>query len=114
MIELRCHCSAIHLQVSMPPKEVAICNCSICFRLACLWSYYSPADVHMLSERDELDTYQWGDKTLQICRCKTCGCTTHWESIDPEYRGRVGVNARMMEKVDLDQLPVRHIDGAAF
>ena len=77
-------------------------------------AYYHPAKVQMTTERDKLDTYIWGDKTIQFCRCKTCGCMTHWESIDPNYTERMGVNARMMVGIDLGTIPRRRVDGASF
>ena len=34
--------------------------------------------------------------------------------IDPEQTMKMGINARMMTGINLDQIPVRHIDGASF
>jgi len=114
MIKANCHCGAVQLEVTSAPESVSLCNCSICKRLGGLWAYYDPARVVLLSDKDALDSYIWGDKMIQICRCGTCGCTTHWESIDPELTGRMGINARMMSDIDLDRIPVCHVDGASF
>ena len=114
MIEVSCHCGAVKLEVPTPPEQVSSCNCSICTKIGGLWEYYNPADVRLLSPRESIDTYIWGDKSIQFCRCKTCGCTTHWESIDPEMTDRMGINARMMTAVDLSEIPIRYIDGASF
>ena len=32
------------------------------------------------------DAYVQGDRTLRTIRCRTCGCTTHWEPIDTVRR----------------------------
>jgi len=114
MIKASCHCGSVQLEVPTPPENVTRCNCSICSKLGGLWAYYDPAVVNLATNRDAIDTYIWGDKMIQICRCSTCGCTTHWESIDPEITGRMGINSRMMADIDLDQIPVRHVDGASF
>jgi len=114
MIEASCHCGALKLEVPSEPAHVSMCNCSICSRIGGLWAYYDPAVVNLLSDRNTMDTYVWGDRLIQICRCKTCGCTTHWESISPDLTDRMGINARMMTGIDLDEIPVRHIDGASF
>lgn len=114
MIEANCHCGAVKLQVPMAPEEVASCNCSLCAKLAWLSAYYNPAVVNLITSPEAIDTYIWGDRTLQICRCKNCGCTTHWESIDPELTDRMGINARMMKGIEIENIPIRYIDGASF
>jgi hypothetical protein len=114
MIEASCHCGAVKLQVPTAPEEVVSCNCSLCSRSAWLGAYYNPAVVNLITPRESIDTYIWGDRTIQICRCKTCGFTTHWESIDPQQTDRMGINARMMNDIDLDSIPVRYFDGASF
>ena len=113
-IEASCHCGAVRLQVPAAPEQVASCNCSICTKIGGLWSYYDPADISLTTLRESIDTYIWGDKSIQICRCKICGCTTHWESIDPALTNRMGINARMMAGIDLNNIPIRMIDGASF
>ena len=114
MITASCHCGAVQLEVPSAPETVSICNCSICTKIGGVWSYYNPAEVKLKSSRDTIDTYIWGDKSIQTCRCTNCGCTTHWESIDPGLTERMGINARMMTAIDLDKIPVRHVDGASF
>jgi len=114
MIEASCHCGAVKLEIPAAPEEVASCNCSICTKIGGLWAYYNPADVSLTTARESMDTYIWGDKLIQICRCKTCGCTTHWESINPDMTGRMGINARMMTAIELDSIPIKYIDGASF
>ncbi len=114
MIKASCHCGAVKLNVPTPPENISVCNCSVCTKIGGLWAYYNPANVTIKCPRSAIDTYIWGDKSIQFCRCKTCGCTTHWESIDPEYTERMGINARMMTGLSLDQIPVRHVDGASY
>jgi hypothetical protein len=114
MIEASCHCGAVKLQVPVAPEEIASCNCSLCTKLAWLGAYYNPADVNLITSRESIDTYIWGDRSIRICRCKICGCTTHWESIDSELTDRMGINVRMMTGIDLDNIPIRYVDGASF
>jgi hypothetical protein len=56
-------------------------------------------------------TYCWGDRTLELHRCVTCGCVTHWSSLDPTY-DRMGVNARLMAPAIVAAARVRRLDGA--
>lgn len=75
-------------------------------------AYYHPTKVKIITEPDAVDKYIWGDKTMARVRCRTCGCFSHWESLDPNQTDRMGVNARLFENVEIDKIRIRHFDGA--
>lgn len=108
MIEASCHCGAVHLYVESAPDTVTECNCSICSRTGGLWAYYRPSDVRI---EGETDVYIWGDKSLRLHRCKTCGNVTHWSPVDPALE-RMGVNTRLMPREIWTAARVRKFDGA--
>jgi hypothetical protein len=110
MIEASCHCGAVKLEVEVEvaPTELTSCNCSICRRLGTLWCYYAPAQVRVVGTTA---TYRWGDKTLDLHRCTSCGCVTHWSAIGPASE-RMGVNARLMEPAIVEAARIRRFDGA--
>jgi hypothetical protein len=110
MIETSCHCGAVKITVDVEaaPEQLTSCNCSICRRLGTLWAYYPPTKVRVLGDTA---TYCWGDKSLSLHRCVTCGCVTHWVPVDPAYE-RMGVNARLMDPALIAGVRVRRIDGA--
>ncbi|MBS0362826.1 MAG: GFA family protein [Proteobacteria bacterium] len=110
MIEAACHCGAVRLTAPSPPETVTECNCSICRRTAARWAYYSPTEV-TLPKAGSTQPYVWGDKMLALHRCRTCGVTTHWQSLDGSV-DRMGINTRNMEGLDWDQIRIRHLDGA--
>jgi hypothetical protein len=68
--------------------------------------------VDIAAPGDATIAYLQGDKTLFIHSCKQCGCTTHWLGVDEDPDGRMAVNFRMCEPSDIDDIPVRHFDGA--
>jgi len=109
MIEATCHCGAIRIEVEEPPQTVTSCNCSICRRTGVLWAYYSPKQVRV--GPGATDIYVWGDRSLELHRCKVCGCVTHWSPVDKAL-DRMGVNARLMDPEVLAQARVRRLDGA--
>jgi len=109
LIEFSCHCGRVRLRVNCAPQEATDCNCTICRRYGALWAYYSPKDVELTN--DATDIYVWGRKMIEFHRCKRCGCITHWAPVDKTY-DRMGVNARLMVPEVLDQVRVRHWDGA--
>ena len=109
MVEASCHCGAVTIEVDAAPTELTSCNCSICRRLGGLWCYYAPAQARISGATT---TYQWGDRMLDLHRCLTCGCTTHWTPTDPT-RERIGVNARLMAPAIVEAARVRRLDGAS-
>ena len=110
MIEASCHCGAVTIAVDVDnaPAELTSCNCSVCRRLGTLWCYYPPAQVRVVGPTA---TYRWGDRTLDLHRCTTCGCTTHWTPIDPPH-DRMGINARLMDPAIVAAARIRRLDGA--
>lgn len=111
MIEASCHCGAVRLEVARPPVSVTDCNCSICRRLGVLWAYYRPDEVRIMAAPGATRAYVWGDRCLEFHHCQSCGCTTHWASLDAAI-DRMGVNARLLAPANLAGAKVRELDGA--
>jgi hypothetical protein len=111
MPELTCHCGAVHITVDVAPETVTSCNCSICRRTGALLAYYSPRQVRFTPSPPPTDTYMCGDNSMVFHRCKTCGCHTHWLSVDPAY-DRMGVNMRLADPEVLAKVRIRPFDGA--
>lgn len=109
-IEGSCHCGAITIRLTDAPEKVAECNCSLCRRIGGLWHHLSPAGVVVTGEGKG---YVQGDCMLTTWHCPTCGCTTHWIAIDPNY-DRMAVNMRMFAPEAWQDLPKERIDGASF
>lgn len=113
---LSCHCGAVKLRVETDPVEQAECNCSICRKLGWLMAYYAESAVERLTPPEAEETYIRTDipPHLKVHRCKTCGVPTHWESLPGMSKGRMGVNVRLIDGLDLAALPLRKIDGASW
>jgi len=113
LIDSSCHCGAVRLEIEVEaaPTEVSSCNCSICRRNGTLWAYYSPKLVKL--NGGATDIYMWGDRMLELHRCKICGCVTHWVPVDKTY-DRMGVNARLMAPDVLAAAKVKLVDGASM
>lgn len=112
MISATCHCGAVEIRIPRQPETLTNCNCSICRRYGTLWAYFDRDEVRVISEPGATSAYAWGDRTIQFVRCKTCGCVTHWEPIDPDGGSRMGVNARNFEPSALGDVRIRRLDGA--
>jgi len=114
MIEAVCHCGAVRLALPSAPDQLTDCNCSVCRKLGVLWAYYDPGQV-TITGLDATAAYVRQDQPdvghLAFHHCRTCGCATHWSSLDTS-RDRMGVNARLMPPEILAQARVRRLDGA--
>lgn len=112
MLKATCHCGAIRIEIPSRPAELTNCNCSICRRLGALWAYYDVGTVKIHGHPENTDEYIQGDKTLRTVRCRTCGCTTHWEPLDSQKYKRMGVNIRNFEPEVIGDVRIRLLDGA--
>ncbi len=107
-----CHCGALTIEIPEPPTEITNCNCSICRRLGALWAYYEVGRVKIHGHPERTDSYVQGDRTLRVVRCRTCGCTSHWEPLAAEPNGRLGVNIRNFDPALIGSVRMRLLDGA--
>jgi len=112
MSEGSCHCGAIQFQITEEPKWLVNCNCSICRRISGLWAHVDLSNVTITAEEDASLAYIQGDKMLAIHTCKTCGCTTHWETLIPDKSTTMAVNFRMCEISEQSKYRTRRFDGA--
>ena len=112
-----CHCGATQFTVANAPEGLFRCTCSFCAKRGALWAYYAPEDFQLTTARDRVSTYQWRSYLVQHHHCSICGCGTYSESPVFENNApvpgktRVGVNARLLDDVDLDAVPVTTLDG---
>jgi hypothetical protein len=112
MNEGSCPCGNERLALPSPPEVATSCNCSICRRLGGLWVYYEFGSVRIEGHPQQTQDYIHGDRTLRTVRCATCGCTTHWEPLDPKPGAKHGVNLRNFAPEVVDSVRVRRFDGA--
>jgi hypothetical protein len=112
MLSATCHCGAVKVEVPSRPETLCDCNCSLCRRIGGLWAYYKVDEVRVWGHPENTDGYVWGDKTLRNVRCRTCGCSTHWEPLEPKADSKMGVNARNMDPAEIASVRIRHFDGA--
>ena len=111
MISGRCHCGDVQWTTPAWPEWVTICNCSYCRKAGAQWGEVDPNSTEMVSEIPQ-ERYIFGDKTLIIHRCNTCGITTHWSTLDPEAPQRMKINFSTLNGDLPESIPIRHFDGA--
>jgi len=111
-MNVNCHCGAVKVTYHGQPKQLVVCNCTICRRLRPLWAHGQEGKIEVTKGVDQTIAYVWGDKLLAFHTCKTCGCTTHWRGIGGENPQNMAVNMALADPAQIRDIPMRHFDGA--
>ena len=112
MITGSCHCGAVSFEYDAEPSHLTSCNCSLCRRLGGLMAYAPLDQVRVHHAPDAVIDYIQGDRTLAFVTCRTCGCTTHWRPLEPGADAYMAVNMRMADPAAIENIRIRHFDGA--
>ncbi|KAI1327450.1 glutathione-dependent formaldehyde-activating enzyme [Xylariaceae sp. FL0255] len=105
-----CHCKAHVLEANIPEIEsLEECNCSSCAKRGALWAF--TREVNFVKGADTaLDIYKFGE--FNYAFCLTCGTTLFVTRHDSD--GRVGINARAIQNIDIWELKRTTLDGASM
>lgn len=112
MHEGSCHCGAVRLTLPSTPTVATSCNCSLCRRIGGPWVYFEFGTVKITGHPESTSEYIQGDKTLRTIRCRTCGCVTHWEPLEPKPGAKHGVHLGNFDPALIASVRVRRFDGA--
>ena len=104
-----CHCGRVRYRVRGDLSGVSRCNCSICEKKGYLHWIVPPAQFELLSGREDLATYQFNTRTAKHSFCRHCGVASFY--IPRSDPGKIDVNARCLDGVNLDALTITHFDG---
>jgi hypothetical protein len=108
-----CHCGAVRFEVDLDLSAGgAMCNCSICAKLATLTTAVKPAAFRLLSGEASLSSYEWGGKSGQRKFCKHCGV----QCFGPGYLEQLGgayvsINLNALEDFDRATSKIGYWDG---
>ena len=104
-----CHCGAIAFEVDGEPTEVERCNCSICTKKAYLHWIIETNRFRLLRGAEKLSVYSFNTGVAQHYFCPTCGVASFY--IPRSEPDKIDVNARCLEEIDPEGLPVVEFDG---
>ncbi|KAL1853143.1 hypothetical protein VTK73DRAFT_9073 [Phialemonium thermophilum] len=118
-----CHCGATAFKIAHRPLQhaastpvpVVRCNCSICKKNGYLLLYVFRDQIRHVRGWDDLKTYEFASRTRKHLFCGRCGT-----SVAIDYLGHldagdiIGVNARVIQGLDLDDLHLLPFDGQAY
>jgi hypothetical protein len=107
-----CHCGNIKWETSALPGWLTRCTCSYCRKSAANWGRVDDKNTTVSYGPHSVIRYIHGDKTLAFVSCGKCGCTTHWESLDPSADQKMKLNFVTSDFDFPASIPVRLFDGA--
>lgn len=105
LINISCHCGNVNLAFEQLPAVVRDCDCPMCNRLGALWGDFVASDV-VVEVSKPTATYQWGDGDYEMHHCTSCGCSTHYTATDASKKSELGINLRMLDRKQLEQIPI--------
>ncbi|EJD05618.1 uncharacterized protein FOMMEDRAFT_165994 [Fomitiporia mediterranea MF3/22] len=107
-----CHCRKFAFEYKHAPldvKKAARCNCSWCARTGGIY-IMGPENMLTLDPKfggwDDFTKFENKTKTVKHYFCPVCGNLMFWTGMD-----LLGVNVRMLDGVDADNLEVEIFDG---
>jgi len=109
-----CHCGRVAFQVSGEIDGALACNCSICSRKGSLLWFVPRARMTLLTDEDAAASYTFNRHAIRHRFCPTCGMHPYGEGVAPDGQVTAAINLRCIEDIDLDAIPVQHVDGRAL
>ena len=104
-----CHCGRVRFRVTADLSSVTECNCSMCTKKGILHVIVPRDQFELISGKDDLTIYTFNTGVAQHMFCKHCGMHPFYvPRSDPD---KVDVNARCLDDIDIDALPLKRFDG---
>jgi hypothetical protein len=106
-----CHCGKVRFEVTAPADiEVSKCNCSICRMAGYLHLIVSENDFHLMSGKDDIETYTFNTGVAKHYFCRHCGIKSYY--VPRSHPNGVSVNANCLDSDTITSLNVTEFDGA--
>jgi len=109
-----CHCGKVAYEVEGELTGVMECNCSMCSRKAAKMWFVARDKLRLLTPEANSKAYTFNKHVISHYFCTTCGIHAWGEGSDGKGNRMAMVNARCLDGVDLDALPVKHYDGRSI
>ena len=106
-----CHCGKVRFDVTAPADiEVTNCNCSICRMTGYLHLIVSKNDFHLVSGKDDIETYTFNTGAAQHYFCRRCGIKSFY--VPRSHPDGFSVNANCLNTDTIVSRTVTEFDGA--
>lgn len=106
-----CHCGNVKFEAEGTIEGLVTCNCSICQRKGAMMWFIPRDSLKLLTPESEQATYTFNKHVIHHRFCPQCGIHTYGEGKDPKGNAMAAVNARVLEGIELESIPVQHYNG---
>jgi hypothetical protein len=108
-----CHCGKVRFEVTAEIERAGVCNCSLCSRAGWVMISVPERQFVLVAGEDAQTDYQFGRKMAHHPFCTTCGVRS-FGRFSTDEGGKVLVNLRCVDGVDLDALEIQKFDGKSY
>ena len=109
-----CQCGKVRYEVSLDLNALVLsCNCSRCGRLGSLLAFAPAQNFKLVKGEGATTEFQFNKHVIHHLFCSTCGIQSYSRGKGPNGAEMVAINARCLDDVDIDSLPVKKFNGKA-
>lgn len=101
-----CHCGAIRFHVEGDIRELVSCSCPHCRKKGYLLWFTSRDALTLSTSKSNLGSYTFDKHIIQHHFCPNCGCAPFGFGYDGHGHGLAAVNARCLDQLNLDGIPI--------
>lgn len=109
-----CHCGKVRFEVTTALEKLMACNCSICSKRGYLLTFVVADQFKQTAGSNELSDYQFGKHRLHHLFCRHCGVAAFAKGEGKNGAINFAINARCLDDIALDTIPVVHFDGKSL
>lgn len=109
-----CHCGKVAFEAEGEIDGAMACNCSMCSRKGSLLWFIPRDSFRLLTPEGEAEAYTFNKHVIEHRFCPVCGIHPYAVGTDRQGNSMAAINVRCLEDVDLESIPVQHVDGRSF
>ena len=109
-----CQCGNVTFSADLVLGELVTCNCSRCRRVGHLLTYLPASDFRLEVGAAGLSEYRFHTERIAHSFCPVCGIQPFAAGTAPDGTPSIALNARCIDGVDIDALPLKRCNGAAY
>jgi len=109
-----CHCGNVKFEAEGNIEDLVACNCSICQRKGALMWFIPRTSLKLLTPEEDQASYEFNKHVIKHRFCPKCGIHVYGEGVDAKGNAMAAINARCLDGVDIDALPVQKFDGRSL
>ena len=109
-----CHSGTVKFSIEAGLQEARQCNCSHCVKKGFLLTVVPAGSFTLLQGADALTAYFFNSKAISHEFCSQCGVQAFASGNMPDGSPVRSINVRCPDNIDINELPVTHVDGRSL